>query len=144
MNDRDNKYFIGGIFVFLLIIAGVIFVFYQKKAGQPKTFPQAIPTTKPIVPPTLTPERVEIIKKMETREISITGAGFEPASLKINVNDQVVWINKDSQNHKVTGEGWGNVIIAPGERYTKAFAKAGIFIYSCSLQPELKGEVIAE
>lgn len=144
MNEKNTKYLLGGAFVLVLVIAGALFISYQQKTGQPKVTPPAIPTTKPIAPPTLTPERIEIIKKMETLDVSIKSTGFDPAELRVKVHDQVTWTNNDSKNHKVTGSDWGKVTIAPGERYTKAFEKAGTFEYSCTLQPTLKGKIIVE
>ena len=144
MNDKNTKYFLGGAFVLLLVITGALVISYKQKTGLSKVTPPAIPTTQPIAPPTLTPERIEIIKKMETLEVSIKSTGFEPAALTVKLHDQVTWTNNDSKNHKVTSESWGNVTIAPGERFTKAFDKAGIFNYSCGLQPSLKGKIIVE
>lgn len=144
MNEKNTKYLLGGAFVIVLVIAGALVISYKQRAAQPKVTPQVVPTTKPIAPPTLTPERIEIIKKMETLEVSIKSSGFDPAELRVKLHDQVTWTNNDSKNHKVAGSDWGKVTIGPGERYTKAFEKAGTFEYSCGLQPELKGKIIVE
>lgn len=143
MNEKNSKYLLAGAFVLVLIVAGALLISYRQKAGVEK-LPPALPTEIPIAPPTLTPERIEIIKKMETLEVSIKSSGFDPAELRVKLHDQVTWTNNDSKNHKVTGSDWGKVTIGPGERYTKAFEKAGTFEYSCGLQPELKGKIIVE
>lgn len=145
MSDSKLKIVLTITFVLVLIVSSTLLISYRQKTTPQKPTPTPTPSQSPqIAPLSLAPEKIEIIQKMETRQVSIKSTGFEPPELRVKVHDQVTWTNDDNKNHKVSGEGWGNVPIAAGGKYTKAFEKAGTFSYSCSLQPTLKGKIIVE
>ena len=112
---------------------------------KPATIPASPETTTAIgEPPTLSPEKKEIIAKIETHAVKITSEGFSPAELTIKRYDQVSWENQDSTAHQVKGEGWGNVPIQSGRRFTQSFDESGVFPYQCVLHPEMNGKIIVE
>lgn len=148
-NKKLTYYLLAALGIVGIGAVTLLIIYSQKTKPQPATTQQ--PTIPPLeekehfaAPPTLTQEQIEIIKKVENHYVDITATGFNPKELKIKLYDQVTWTNKDTKIHKISGEGWGNVPIGPGERFTQAFEKAGTYNYSCSLQPELKGTVIVE
>lgn len=94
--------------------------------------------------PALTPERLEIISKIENHVVTIQNQSFSPVNLTIKPHDQVEWQNKDNENYQITGEGWGNVPIGPGESFTQSFETAGTYSYSCTLHSELTGTIVVE
>lgn len=104
---------------------------------------QVVPEGR-VATPTFTPEKKEIISKLETHIVIIQNKSFSPANLTIKLHDQVEWQNKDSETYKIKGEDWGNVPIEPGESFTQAFETAGTFSYSCALHPELSGTIVVE
>jgi len=95
----------------------------------------------PTAPPTLSPEKIEVIAKIETHRVEIENNQFNPSVLQIKPHDQVMWVNKNNQTHQISGEGWGNVPIGNGESFTYTFDEPGTYPYSCSLNPEMKGTI---
>lgn len=146
-NLGEKKILIVGIVVAMVIVAGAVFV-TQIMPSAPKI--EAPSTLAPVEEepveeiPTLTPERIEIISKIETHEVSIQNNTLNPATLTIKLHDQVMWKNNGSEDYQIVGEDWGNVPIAPGESFTQAFEEAGTFTYSCALHPELTGTIIVQ
>lgn len=139
------------IVVLLSVVgAGALFFYGTNKLGKlPSGGREIVPPTytSPTISqeiPTLTPERIEIISKLETHTVVIQNKAFSPENLTIKLHDQVEWQNKDNETCQIKGEGWGDVPIGPGESFTQAFETVGIFTYSCALHPELTGIVVVE
>ena len=81
---------------------------------------------------------------METHTITIENNTFNPSQITIKTNDQVQWSNEDTVEHQIKGEGWGDIPIKSGEKYTQAFIKPGTYPYSCTIHPEMTGTIIVE
>jgi plastocyanin len=145
MNDQKLKYLLGaaGIIGFIAIVLLVIYQ-QQKKSLSPSLKETSQPLQQQTAPPTLSPEQIEIISKIETHTVEIANGQFNPPTLTIKAHDQVMWQNKDGKTHKITGENWGNVPIANGESFTQAFDTPGTYSYSCALYPEMKGTIIVK
>lgn len=135
----------------ILAVVGVVTVFLisaliikqsQAPTPQPTGQPDQAPTFPPL--PTKTPEEIKIISKIETKTVVVKNSKFDPETLMVKLHDQVVWKNEDTVNHKVKGEGWGNVPIGPGENFTQAFDKAGTYPYICALHPTMTGTIIVK
>jgi plastocyanin len=94
--------------------------------------------------PTLSPEKKEIISKLETHQVDITDRAFSPASLTIKLHDQVQWQNKGNEACQIKGEGWESPTVESGTNFTQAFDQLGTFSYFCALRPEVKGTVIVQ
>jgi plastocyanin len=73
--------------------------------------------------------------------IFIYDVGFQPNASAMPLGSKVTWINEDSVIHNVSGEGWSSGDLAPGQSFSKTFGSAGDYSYSCSLHPEMKGEL---
>jgi plastocyanin len=79
-----------------------------------------------------------------TSKVSITSAGYSPASLTITKGSTVTWTNNDNMSHTVTTtEGSINSgDIAPGSSYTKTFTTAGTYNYSDMHNSNMTGVLI--
>ncbi|MGB9613588.1 MAG: plastocyanin/azurin family copper-binding protein [Candidatus Margulisiibacteriota bacterium] len=132
------------LFSLAFIVAVVSLVLYfQKKASLKSLQPLPESTQLPgqVLIPTKTPQEIEIISKIKTYTVNIENDQFNPSQLQIKVHDQIVWVNKNNKTHKITGEGWGNVLIENGENFTRTFDEPGTYSYSCALHPEMKGTI---
>ena len=146
-NLGEKKILIAGIVVAVLIVGGAIFITQTStgpKIEKPSILEPRVQEEPAEEIPTLTPERIEIISKLETHIVTIQNNTLNPNTLTIKLHDQVEWQNKGSEDYQIKGEDWGNVPIAPGESFTQAFETAGTFSYSCALHPELTGTIIVQ
>lgn len=132
------------LLVVVFIITVVSLVLFRKKKASFKSPPlqESSSTQQTFVIPTKTPQEIEIISKTETHTVNIENEQFNPPTLQIKLHDQVMWINKNSKIHKITGEGWGNVPIEDGESFVQAFNEPGTYSYSCALHPQIQGTII--
>ena len=78
--------------------------------------------------------------------ITIKNFAFSPNTLTIKTGENVTWINEDSSSHRVK-EGAGlfeSNTLGNGQSFTYIFTSAGIYNYTCSIHPTMKGKVIVE
>jgi plastocyanin len=64
--------------------------------------------------------------------VTITSAGYQPATLQVKVGDTVTWSNNDSATHTVTSDTAGlfdSGPIAQGATFKFTFSQAGTFLY---------------
>jgi plastocyanin len=71
---------------------------------------------------------------------------FVPRQIVINVGDKVMWINKDGDQHTVTGNAAAQRLmrsrpLSSGARYTATFVHGGTFRYHCEFHPFMLGTV---
>ena len=72
--------------------------------------------------------------------VVIQGVAFEPDSLTVKRGERVKWINKDPFPHTVTARGtFDSHSIAVGGTWTYVAHKAGVYAYTCTLHPNMKG-----
>jgi plastocyanin len=76
--------------------------------------------------------------------VTITDAGFGPASVTINVGQSVTWTNTGSTAHSVTfnNQTFDTGRIEPGRSFTRTFIEAGPYAYHDGLHKELSGIVV--
>lgn len=152
MEQKKKIALIAALALLILIIGGGLFFLGGKKLLKPPkgeeetVFPLPVETTTTISEeiPTLSPERKEIISKLETHVVVIEKKSFSPQNLTIKLHDQVEWQNKDNETFQIKGQGWGDVPIEPGEVFSQPFENAGTFPYSCALHPDLKGTIVVQ
>lgn len=142
------------ILVILAAVLVIIVSFGLYKNNSSKKPSQTLPENPPLIKtaeeekkviPTLSKERKEIISKIETLVVEINDTSVVPQTLTVKPFDQVSFVNKSSSVIKVIGEGWGNIPIATGENYTRAFDTVGTFTYQINgLSSSLSGEIIVE
>ncbi len=77
-------------------------------------------------------------------QVSIKGFAFTPQEVTIKVGDTVTWTNEDAARHTVTGGAWDSGDLAQGQNYSRLFAQAGTYDYTCTYHPNMKGKVIVQ
>ena len=68
---------------------------------------------------------------------------FRPRTVTIDRGDRVRWVNRGEDPHTTTGSTW-NAILAPGEKYSKRFRRAGTYSYVCTFHPGMTGRIIVQ
>jgi plastocyanin len=79
-----------------------------------------------------------------THTVSITKAGFVPATVTIPNGDSVTWKNNDNANHQIVSDNGSFTttrVLAPGQSATRVFPEAGTFAYHDASNTALKGTV---
>jgi len=84
--------------------------------------------------------------------LSIENMAFNPATLtlKLNVNTNVTWTNKDSVNHQIVADDkkfdkeLDSPVLEPGDAFTTTLGEAGTYNYHCLLHPTMKGSIVVE
>lgn len=149
--------------VVILIIVGAAGYYFLKKEtkydptvpvvsdGQPgsPTFP-IIPDPEDVPPPVMVPEEsinpsIQPKPVYTTHFINIEDFKYEKPSVTIKLGDSIVWTNKDSAPHTVTGNtkgGLSSPLLEKGFSYKYTFTSVGTFSYKCVMHPEMTGEVI--
>lgn len=83
-------------------------------------------------------------KTTKSAHVTIQNFAFSPASITVTKGTTVMWTNRDSTAHTVTGNTAGGPAsghIQPGQSYSFTFNSAGTFPYHCSIHPEMTGSV---
>jgi plastocyanin len=73
--------------------------------------------------------------------ISIKNFAFNPATLEISAGTTVKWTNDDSVPHALTSENFKSGTLNNGDSYEFRFVTPGIYDYSCSIHPSMKGKI---
>jgi plastocyanin len=76
--------------------------------------------------------------------VKLDGCTFAPTITRVPVGAEVRWINDSSSPHDVTGRRfeWGSEQLSTGDSFSRRFAEAGVYPYSCSLHPGMAGVVV--
>lgn len=86
----------------------------------------------------------------KTVTVSIINNKFDNPNLVVNVNDTVVWLNKDAAAHQIASDphpthtglvGLESGSLSTNQTYSFKFTKAGKFGYHDHLNPSIKGTV---
>ena len=147
MNKKiDNK--IGyGIVVLIVVIGGLIYFTKNTNAPTVDITPSSIqtsiktPSPTEVTTPALTPN-----SKHTTYNINIENFSFSKNSISIKKGDTVVWTNKDSAPHTVTGMNGGinSGTLGLGQSYSYTFTTAGTWSYLCHFHPSMTGKIIVQ
>jgi len=76
--------------------------------------------------------------------IVIKNFAFDPAAITISKGTTVIWMNKDSVSHTVSGTGFESGTLPPGQSYNFTFTEPGSFSYHCSIHTTMKGTVVVQ
>ena len=142
----SNKYIIVLIVVLLVIVGGFYF-FGNQNPGS--SLPANTENQNPInnsVPPTPktpTPKPSPVINTV-VHNVSISNFAFVPATITVKKNETIVWTNKDSTSHTVTGGDLLSNPLGQGETYSFAYDKTGTFSYHCSIHPSMRGTIVVK
>ena len=80
-------------------------------------------------------------------EVSMESIKFVPDSVTIAPGDTVTWVNNDTVDHDVTGDGFKSGDaggMANGDTFEHTFPDAGTFDYVCTVHPGMEGTVEVE
>jgi len=80
-----------------------------------------------------------------TQEVAMEDYCFSPAVVRIGPKQSITWVNRDLDDHTVTGVGgtWGEYVELGREaRVTHSFAAPGVYPYFCALHPGMVGAVV--
>jgi YVTN family beta-propeller protein len=77
-------------------------------------------------------------------KVSIANFAFNPGSITIHPGEGVTWSNDDGSPHAlVFNDGVGGTLsLSPGQTFTRTFAQAGTYDYSCSFHPYMTAKVV--
>lgn len=84
-------------------------------------------------------ERAKELSDQNT--IVIRNFAFNPDVLEVSCGTTVKWINYDNVVHSISSAAFG-VDISPGNSYSYKFSNPGIYDYSSSKYPYMKGKII--
>ena len=75
--------------------------------------------------------------------VTIKDHQFKPPALTVPSGTTVTFVNKDVDAHTVKGfdRTWGSAGLDTGDRFSRAFAKPGVYRYFCSLHPYMTGTI---
>ncbi len=111
----------------------------EPSAGQPNNQPP-VSESSTQQPPT---SQVLLVTP-KTHNVSIQSFAFSQKSINIKKGDTVIWTNKDSAPHTVTGDNGGPAsgTLNNGGTYSFTFNSTGTFNYRCGLHPSMTGSVV--
>jgi len=78
------------------------------------------------------------------KEVIIKDFGFNPDTIEINKGETIIWRNKDSMAHNLTGKAFSSGNVPKGGDYKHIFNEAGTFEYTCAYFPDMKGKVVVK
>lgn len=121
----------------------------QQEASQSPTseLPAQQPTNQPstaVQPSQQPPASQAPVAKPTTYNVLIQGFAFNQKSINVKKGDTVVWTNKDSAPHTVTGSNGGlaSGTLNNGGTYSFTFNSTGTFDYHCAIHPSMIGSVV--
>jgi plastocyanin len=76
--------------------------------------------------------------------VHIRDDAFVPPSVTVRAGDQVTFINDDDDAHTATADdaSWDSEGLSQGQKWTRAFAKAGRVAYHCTVHPMMHGTIV--
>ncbi len=75
------------------------------------------------------------------KTIILKESKFNPKKAEIKTDQAIIWENKDSFKHTITGFGINKEIL-PGEQFTYKFEEPGTYEYESTLQKDMKGTTL--
>lgn len=84
-------------------------------------------------------------KEPQKHIVEIKGMQFQPASLAVQRNDTVVFINHDLVAHNVTEaikKAWGSPTLASGDSWKMMVTESAD--YYCTIHPVMKGSLVIQ
>lgn len=90
---------------------------------------------------------VEDVSNITENIIQIRDFTYFPKEVKLNVGEELTWVNLDYVKHTVTSEGDGplnSVLLSQGEEYSYIFTIPGEYDYHCISHPYMAGRIVVE
>jgi len=136
--------------IIVLVVAGGIYFLTNKNSsstsgatGNESTY-SSFPVSGDVQTPAPTPAPIPApVSKPASHNVSIQNFSFSSSSLTVKKGDTVVWTNKDSVPHTVTGDNGGpsSGTLSLNQTYSFTFKTAGSFPYHCSIHPSMTATV---
>jgi plastocyanin len=75
--------------------------------------------------------------------VNIHNLAFGPAHVVVSPGTTIIWTNQDGFQHTTTSDKgvWDSGPMDPGATFKRAFKKAGIFTYHCTIHPFMLGTI---
>ncbi|MFA5931861.1 MAG: cupredoxin family copper-binding protein [Candidatus Paceibacterota bacterium] len=125
-----NKNIFIGLIVILIIVGGG---YYALKGTV---------TTTPTVKSTTPESNLAPVVNKVTNNVSISNFAFVPPTITVKKGEEIVWTNKDTMSHTVTGGDLKSSPLGQNQTYSFNFTKAGTYSYRCSIHPSMTGTVV--
>ena len=79
-------------------------------------------------------------------EVKIDNFSFGPQTITVPVGATVTWTNRDDTPHtSVSTDGvFKSKVMDTDETFSYTFAKAGTYVYFCSIHPKMTGQVVVK
>ncbi|MDQ3661780.1 MAG: hypothetical protein M3454_12115 [Actinomycetota bacterium] len=80
-----------------------------------------------------------------TQLVAMEDSCFSPAVVRTEPKKSITWVNRDLDDHSVTGVGgtWGSYNgLGRDARVTASFAATGVYPYFCNIHPGMVGAVV--
>ena len=74
--------------------------------------------------------------------VDIRDFAFFPAVDNVSNGTRVIWTNKDSTPHTITGKDFDSGPISQSQAFSHTFNKTGTFEYHCTIHSNMNGNVI--
>jgi plastocyanin len=82
---------------------------------------------------------------VSTNSVDISNFSFNPPSITVKANSDIIFSNKDNVTHTVTADnGKFNQELASGATATITIADPGTYTYHCSVHPSMKGTITVQ
>jgi plastocyanin len=81
-----------------------------------------------------------------TAQVTIDHFSFSPPVMKVKPGTQITWTNNDDIPHTVVSDNFifKSKVLATGEKFTFKASKPGVYVYSCSIHPNMTGKIIVQ
>ncbi|HEY9246866.1 MAG TPA: cupredoxin family copper-binding protein [Candidatus Methanoperedens sp.] len=74
--------------------------------------------------------------------VEISDFTFFPPEVTVAKGGTVIWKQKDTEQHTVTGADFSSEKLSQGQTYSHTFNEAGTFEYWCTIHASMRGKVI--
>lgn len=93
----------------------------------------------------MTKMTTEVLSEKE-QVITINNFKFSPESITVKAGTTVTWLNSDTVDHAIAADdmSFDIGVVAPGEKGSYAFTKAGTYTYHCAAHPSMTATVVVE
>jgi len=88
--------------------------------------------------PVVTPDPA--IAEDHTNEIK--GLAFNPEQSTVRAGDSVTWVNKDSDRHRIQGDGFESKELANGQSFSAEFPEPAQLAYHCTIHTYMEGRIV--
>lgn len=72
----------------------------------------------------------------------IKGLAFNPDQITVRAGDTVTWVNRDSDRHRISGDGFESKELANGGTFSAEFPEPAQLLYHCTIHTYMEGRVI--